>query len=338
MISKRRIGKIICVLASVLLFMITIQSSAPAADQSKQRQEILIGGGSAGGFTALLAEGCAEAIRRTLPNWSLTSTIGEVASNIKLVNDGEMQLTIGNLELVAEANKGTGTYSKKALPNVKMVVNLLKEVTQFVLLEKVPINSIKEWKEKKLPLKINVQKVGSGAEVRNRRVLNAYGITYNDLKSWGCTIRHEGGTRSMSLIRDGLLDGSLFTGNLPNAGLMELGSARSVKILPIDHEIVQQLAAQGKCVKAVIRAGTYKWQTTDILSVAYGAGIAASTKLEPGVVREITRAFVEQLPYIRSLHKSLKSLTINDIADIPVDILHPEAREYFESKGIKFEQ
>jgi len=205
MIFTRRIGKIVCVLASVLLFMIIIQSSAPAADPSKKRQELLVGGGSAGGFTALLAEGCAEAIRRSVPNWSVTSTIGEVASNIKLVNDGEMQLTIGNLELIDEANRGTGTYSKKPLTNVKMVVRLLREVTQFVLLEKVPINSIKEWKAQKLPLKINVQKVGSGAEVRNRRVLNAYGITYNDLKSWGCTIRHEGGTRSMSLIRDGLL-------------------------------------------------------------------------------------------------------------------------------------
>ena len=102
-----------------------------------------------------------------MPNWSLTSTIGEVASNIKLVNDGEMDLTIGNLELIAEANKGTGTYSGKPLKDVKMVVALMREVTQFVVLEKFPINSIREWKGKKTPLRINVQKIGSGAEVES---------------------------------------------------------------------------------------------------------------------------------------------------------------------------
>ena len=331
-------SRITWILTGALLLMVAAQFSALGAEPGKERQELLIGGGSAGGFTALLAEGCAEAIRRTLPNWSLTSTIGEVASNIKLVNDGEMDLTIGNLELIAEANKGMGTYSGKPLKDVKMVVALMREVTQFVILEKFPINSIGEWKEKKTPLRINVQKVGSGAEVRNRRVLNAYGITYDDLNSWGCTIRHEGGSASMNLIRDGLLDGSLFSGILPLAGLIELGTARDVKILPLDAEVIQNLVDQGKCVKTVIRAGTYKWLNKDIPSVAYGAGIAASTKLEPGVVREITRAFVEQISYLRALHKSLGSLTIEQMADIPVEILHPEAREYFESQGIKFEQ
>jgi len=321
-------------LSIILIFMVIFTTGASGEDVSKKRQEILIAGGSAGGFTALLAEGCAEAIRRNMPKWSVTSTIGEVASSIKLVNDGEMELSVGALELIGEANKGSGIYKGNPLPNVKMMVAMIKEVTQFVLLDKFPVNSIKEWKQKQLPLRLNFQKIGSGAEVRNRRLLNAYGITYADLKSWGCTIRHEGGTSSINYIRDGMLDGSLYTGIMPNAALIELGRSRKMKILPIEADIINDLVDQGKCVKTVIRAGTYNWQTKDIPSAAYVAGIAASTKLEPGVVKAIIQAFIDRIDYLRSLHKSLKSLTIEKMADIPAELMHPEAREYFQSRGI----
>jgi len=333
--SKRQIGKVVCVLIVALALLPIAQSSAPGAETTKQRQEFLIGGGSAGGFAAVLAEGCAEAIRRSFPNWSVTSTIGEVASNIKLVHDGDLQLTIAYPELITEANKGTGTY-KNPMPDVKMVAHFTLWPNQFVLLGKVPINTVEEWKQKKLPLRINVQKRGSGTNVLNERLLNAYGITIDDIKSWGGTVRFEGGTRSMMLIKDGLLDGSLFTGACPLAALIELGSTRKLKIVSHDPKIIKQLVNEYGYIKKVVPKGTYKWLTTDISTVAVGAGIAASTKLEPGVVRDITRAFVEQIKYLRALHKALKPLSVEQLADIPVDIIHPEARQHYESLGIKF--
>jgi TRAP transporter TAXI family solute receptor len=333
---KRQIGKVVCILIVALMLLFIGQPSAPGAEATKQRQELLIGGGSAGGFAAVLAEGCAEAIRRSFPNWSVTSTIGEVASNIKLVHDGELQLTIAYPELVAEANKGVGTY-KQPMPDIKMIGHFTLWPNQFVLLTKVPINTVEEWKQKKLPLRINVQKRGSGTNVLNERLLNAYGFTVDDIKSWGGTIRFEGGTRSMMLIKDGLLDGSLFTGACPLAALIELGTARNLKMVPHDPKIIQQLVNEYGYIKKVVPKGTYKWLTTDIPTVAVGAGIAASTKLEPGVVRGITRAFVEQIKYLRSLHKDLKQLSVEQLADIPANIIHPEARQHYESLGIKFE-
>lgn len=142
----------------------------------------------------------------------------------------------------------------------------------------------------------------------------------------------------MDLIRDGLLDGSLFSGEAPSSAIKELSTSRTLKMLPLDPKIVADLVKRYGYSGYVIGAGTYNWLKTDIQTVAEGVCLAASTKLRSGVVRDITRAHVEQLEYLRSLHVNLKSMKIGDLADIPVNLLHPEAREYYESQGIKFKQ
>lgn len=334
---QKQISKVVFSTAALLYLVIAPTVYGEEKQKpSETRQELYIGAGSGGGFTALFGEAVAEVIRRSNRSWSVTSSAGEIASNIKFIHDGKMQLTIGYPEYVSEANRGIGVY-KEPMPDVKIVANYTtKYPAQFLLAPNVPINSIKEWKEKKTPIRINVQKKGSGAEILNRRLLQAYGVTYEDIKSWGGTVRHEGGSNSFGLIRDGLLDVSLFSGDCPSSAVKEVSSSRKLRMLPIDATIVDDLVKNYGYMKYTIRAGTYDWLKTDIQTLAEGCCLAASTKLAPGVVRDIIRAHIEQLEYLRAVHVSLKPQTEDDLADIAIDLIHPEAREYYESRGIKF--
>lgn len=180
--NKNRISKIMCLITGLLL--VVILTPTFGAEQQQKPPELIIGAGSAGGFNLLLGEGVAEAIRRSFRSWSITSSAGEIASNIQFIHGGKLQLTIAHSQIVADANSGIGVY-KEPMPDVKIVAMYDRHPTQFVLLSKVPLNSIEEWNKKKLALNINVQKGGSGSEVLNRRVLQAYGITYENIKSWG---------------------------------------------------------------------------------------------------------------------------------------------------------
>ena len=141
--SKSVAIRAITVLTLTFLLAAARPPLASGTELNKQRIDLLIGGGSATGFSTRLAEGCAEAIRRALPNWSVTATAGAIASNIKFVHEGEMQLTVAYPELIAEANKGVGTY-KTQMPDIKMIANLTSWPTQIILLDKIPISSIQE--------------------------------------------------------------------------------------------------------------------------------------------------------------------------------------------------
>lgn len=334
---QKQISKMVFLTAALLYLVIAPTVYGEEKQKaSATRQELYIGAGSGGGWTTLLGEAVAEMIRRSNRTWSVTSSPGEIASNIKFVHDGKMQLTIGFPEYVSEANRGVGVY-KEPMPDVKIITNYTtKYPAQFVLVPDVPINSIKEWKEKKTAIRINVQKRGSGSEILNRRLLELYGISYEDIKSWGGTVRHEGGSNSFDLIRDGLLDVSLFSGDCPNSAIKELSTSRKLKMLAIEPMIVDDLVKRYGYMKHTIPAGTYNWLKTDIQTVAEGCCLVASTKLAPGVVRDIIRAHIEQLEYLRAVHVSLKPQTENDLADIAIDLIHPEARAYYESRGIKF--
>ncbi len=310
-------------------------ATAQGAEKPQPPPELVIGGGSASGFAAILGEAVSEAVRRSFRSWSVTSSAGEIASNIKFIHDGKLQGSIAYPEMVADAHQGTGVY-KQPMPDVRIVATYTKFPAQFVMLPKMPLNSFEDWKKKKAALRINVQKRGSGSEVLNNRLLQAYGITYENIKSWGGSIRFEGGSDSMDLIRDGLLDASLFSGDCPSSAIKELSTSRTLKMIPVDQKIVAELVRRYGYIGFTVKAGTYPWQKNDIDTVAEGVSLAVSTKLAPGVARDITKAQFEQLEYLRSIHPSLKALTISGLSDIPVSLIHPEAREFYESKGIRF--
>ncbi|MFC1815630.1 TAXI family TRAP transporter solute-binding subunit [Thermodesulfobacteriota bacterium] len=334
--TKKQTLKITCLIVFSLLVVVVL--SAYGSDKQKPGSpELIIGGGSSGGFTFILSEAIAESIRRSFRSWSVTSSAGEQATSIKLIHEGKMQLSIANPVLVGEANKGIRTY-QKPMTDVKILVNYFQIPIQFVLLEKIPISSITEWKEKKSPLRINFQKRGSGSENFNKRVLEAHGITYKDIKSWGGIPRHEGGTASMDLIRDGLLDGSMFSGVAPFSGIKRLSTSRKLKLLTLDSKVIAELIERFGYVNYTIQAGTYDFLKTDIKSIAGGLCLAASTAhLRPGIARDIVRAHGEQIEYLRSVHKLIKSVSLEQLSrGIPLNLMHPEARAYYESKGIKF--
>lgn len=319
----------------VALLVIPMTATVYGVEKQQKPPELVIGGGSASGFAAILGEAVSEAIRRSFRSWSITSSAGEIASNIKFIHDGKLQGSIAYPEMVADAHQGTGVY-KQPMPDVRIVATYTKFPAQFVLLPKISINSFEDWKEKKVPLRVNVQKRGSGSEILNNRLLQAYGITYENIKSWGGSIRFEGGSDSMDLIRDGLLDASLFSGDCPSSAIKELSTSRAMKMIPVDQKIVAELVRRYGYIGFKIKAGTYTWQKNDVDTVAEGVCLAVSTKLAPGIARDIAKAQFEQLEYLRSVHPSLKALTIAGLSDIPVSLIHPEAREFYESKGIKF--
>ena len=100
----------------------------------------------------------------------------------------------------------------------------------FLVREENPIASIEEIKEKKIPIRLLTAPRASSPSVAAERMLAEYGITLEDIRSWGGKVSYVSYAEASSLIKDGHADA--WCGPMSPA-VVELTVSRKMKMLPI---------------------------------------------------------------------------------------------------------
>src|SRR5262245_48219288 len=135
----------------------------------------------------------AELLRKTLPagsNIDVKPRAGGVG-NPRLVAKNETPIGFSFTVTNRWAFDGKEAYDQK----LDMLRGLVGGLDTYYLVavtsRKLGLNSIKEIKDKKIPIKMVTQPVGSLGEFAGRQLLRAYGISYADIKAWGGSTQHE---------------------------------------------------------------------------------------------------------------------------------------------------
>ena len=129
----------------------------------------------------------AELLRRSLPqgsNIDVKPRAGGVG-NPRLVAKNETPLGFGFTVTNRWAYEGKEAYTEK-LENLRGLVGGLDTYYLVaVAAKKLGISSVREIKDKKLPVKVYTQPIGALGEFAGRQLLRAAGMSYADIKSWG---------------------------------------------------------------------------------------------------------------------------------------------------------
>ena len=108
---------------------------------------------------------------------SAQSTGGSVA-NINMLKEGSIDLAFVQNDIAYYAMHGTEMFEGKQVDGLQGIAALYPETCQFITLDKTGIKSIKDLKGKR----VAVGPAGSGAEANARQILEAYGITYDNIE------------------------------------------------------------------------------------------------------------------------------------------------------------
>ncbi len=150
----------------------------------------------------------AELLRKTLPpgsNIDVKPRAGGVG-NPRLVAKNETPLGFAFTVTNRWAWDGKEAYDTK-LDNLRGLVGGFDTYYLVaVTAKKLGINSIKDIRDKKIPIKMVTQPVGSLGEFAGRQLLRAYGLTYNDIKAWGGSTQHVGYNVIVDAFKDGRAD------------------------------------------------------------------------------------------------------------------------------------
>jgi hypothetical protein len=291
-----------------------------------------------GGGWYVMAGAMAEAIKKELPEGSLVDVVptGGGVVNVKLIDSGEMDLgfTFGLNERMAWL--GQEPYDKE-YRNIRLVAARLDTYWNGIAIgkdvaERYGITSIEDIKNKKIGLKLVTSTIGGNSEFGTKKILEAYGITYDDLRAWGGEVYFERMGTAAAMIKDRRADamGWMVTPGHPT--WTDIFTARDMVWLPVTGEAMKKMVELG-WFEGKIPAGTFKGMEEDVPLPQTATELIVRADLSDELVYLITKAIVERRGEIVAAYKPVSVWNPEETPNVALIDLHPGAIKYYKEKG-----
>jgi TRAP transporter TAXI family solute receptor len=248
---------------------------------------------------------------------------GASIANIQLIEDGDAQLALIQNDISYYAYEGIEMYSDKGKQEkIRGMACVYPETIQIVAHGQSGINSIEDMVGKK----IAVGDVGSGTEANARQILEAHGITYDDI-----TVDYLSFQEAADNLRDGHIDAAFITAGFPTSAITEITLTSDVKLIPVAEDKINAIRDKYPYYTGVvIPAGTYSNQDEDINTVAVMAMLVVPDDLDEELAYKMTKALFENLDELKAAHDRGGDLSLETALDGMSLPLHPGVEKYYD--------
>jgi uncharacterized protein len=306
---------------SVLATAMAALFAAPAA-----AQQVTFMTGPQGGSWIPLGGALKGMWEKAVPGLSITQTPGAGIANVRGVDEGKAQIGLANSSTTVDGIEGRKPYPKK-VTKVCQVANLYPQYFQVVALADAKVNSFGDLKGKSLV----TQPKGNTAEILTETVLKLNGMSYQSLSRTNFQAAY---TDAVSLMKDGHAQVFTLGTTAPASAVMDLASARDVKLVPVDDKTMASLKKENPGYnKLIIKAGTYPKQDRDVPVIGYSTHIVAACDLPEQTVYQMTKAMASNVDSMAAVVKAIQGITPKDMAlDIGVPF-HKGAAKFYKEAG-----
>lgn len=293
---------------------------------AQQRFLTIATGGTAGTYFPL-GGALADIWNKNIPKMNATAqSTGASIANINLLKGGNVDVIFTQNDVANYSYNGTELLKDQAYKDLRGMACLYNETIQLVALESSGIKTLADLKGKR----VSVGAAGSGTEANARQILEAAGLTYNDIK-----VQYLSFGESASNMKDGNIDAAFNTAGVPTAAIQDLSVSKKTVLVPVDKEVANKLMAKYPFYAVqVIPAGTYQGQTQSVTTVAVKSMLAVSSKMPADLVYELLKTMFDNTDRLIAAHaqgKNVKLETALEGMSIP---LHPGAEKFYKEKGI----
>ena len=289
------------------------------------QEQLSIATGGTGGVYFPMGGGLAEIINGKIDGYSATAEVtGASVENMGLVATGDADLAIALADTVQQGYTGTGRFEGNALPMVRGLASLYANMIQIVALEGSGITTLEDLRGKR----VSVGAPGSGTEVNTAAILNANGMTYDDIEEQRLNFNE-----TADALANGDIDAGFWSVGAPTSSILNLATTNSIVMVELsDAEIAAARAADPIFAQTTLDAGIYDGVgATTVLGVPNV--LVVSSEMSDDLAYAITSAMFENIEDLRAVHPAANQTTVEfTLAATPIP-LHPGAIRYFEEIG-----
>lgn len=254
---------------------------------------------------------------------------GASAENLRLLNRHEVDLAFVQNDVMDYAYNGTDIFDGEVLTNFSAVLTLYPEVVQIAATKASGIKTIADMKGKR----VSVGDAGSGVEFNAKQILEAYGLSFNDINKSNLSFKE-----SSDGLQNGTLDACFIVAGIPNAALQELSLSSDIVLVSLDKILLDEMISRYKYyTEVVIPANTYNNITTDTTAIAVRATIAVNNNIPEDAVYNMIKTLFDKKDDLVIAHAKGEELNIEDAykgVSIP---FHSGALKYYKELGYNIE-
>jgi len=255
--------------------------------------------------------------------------------NALLLDKGDADVGLLFSTTAKWAVQGKVAYPKKIDVITGLVSGLDKYYVAVMATKRSGVTSLTEVAKKKMPVRFVAQPMGSASEVSMKLILEAYGMTYEDIKSWGGAVTPTSTGVAQAQMADGKADVWINVVTAGHPSISELAISTELVFLPMSDDIVQKLVPYGY-KKTSLPAKSFKGQDKDVPLVGWPTVLVGQKDLPPEVAYLLTKTLMENKDKMVKAHAGFKDFMPEeawrfDVFGVP---LHPGAARYYRDKGM----
>lgn len=311
----------ICLL---VLYFVSFLISSKAVSSADQNNILTLATGSEKGVYYALGQGVAEIAKKSNIRIEVLSSQGSV-ENLYWLSKDKAKVCIAQSDTVYNAYNGLGKFTEK-IANIRAIASLYTEAVHIMIRNPLYVKKIEDFKGKR----ISIGPEGSGTESNALAILEAAGITINEIQ-----LLHLSFEDSIKAINENKVDIVFFTSGYPSDAVKIIMQNKSAYFFEPNSEILQRLIdIYPFFVITTIPSGTYPHQDEDITTIGVAALLIGKNDLESHLVYTLTKSIFTNRTVIANYHK--KGLDINlksALRGIAIPI-HGGAKQFYDEEGI----
>jgi len=282
--------------------------------------------GGTGGTYYPLGGGLAELISQYIEGYSAVAEVtGASVENSGLVSRGDSDIAFALADTVVQAYRGTDSFEERQLSNLRALGSMYPNAVQIVTLADSGITSLSDL----VGMRVSVGAPGSGTEVSAQTILNANGISYDDIDEQRLNFNE-----TANALRDGQIDAGFWSVGPPTSSILDLATTRNVRILSLSaEEIANVQAADDVFATYTMPAGTYPGQDEGVSTVGTPNVLIVAAEMDEQLAYDVVQTMFARIDELRDIHPAANNTTVAfSLGATPIP-LHPGALRYYQEIG-----
>lgn len=305
--------------AALAASLITV---APAA----LAQNLSIATGGTGGVYYPYGGGLAELINKHLDGYEAVAEVtGASVENMGLIFRGDSDMALVLADTTYQAYTGTGDFEGRQVENTRALASIYPNAVQLVTLADSDIESLQDLKGKR----VSVGAPGSGTELNARALMEANGLTYDDMDTQRLNFNE-----TADAIRDGDIDAGFWSVGPPTSSILNLATTRDIRLIGFsDEEVANAREESPVFAPYTLKAGLYEGMDEAVETIGIPNVLVVNSDMEDDLAYEITKLLFERIDDLIAIHPAANDTTVEfTLQSTPVP-LHPGSIRYYEEVG-----
>ena len=318
---------------------VAIVGSVALSHQAQAAQNYVLCGGSPGGLWSLLGAGMDKVVKAVDPAATVTyQTSSGGFANIVQLEAGTCDMAIVHVGEAVMAMNGTPPFEAPTTGFAAVAVLYDWAPMQWLVSEEFAdeygLTSIADIASSGAPIDLVVNRRGILPSILAEEALTQAGVTFEEIEENGGSIQYHGSETAASVMKDRKADAWVNAMFIGTGAIRDIAETVDLTMLSVPEDVIDHMAKTYGSLPTSVPADAYDWLEADVATFGARAALVVSDAMDGASVEAITRALVDNIEEMRSVHGSMEALTVDVMRSASELPYHPGAEAaYREAKS-----